>query len=131
MNVFDNLKVLKYQKTMGDASKLDGNFLFQFDCMMYDLFIDRGLNVHCGFELSGHISNSFHYRGLAFDFDLKKPELLKEDFILIDNYFSKRQIKIGLGLYTWWNNKGFHLDIGGRDHTVKWISNKKGLFLHS
>ena len=126
MNIFDECKKLKYQASMGDITKLDGVAILMFDKMLCDLFQDRKINIHCGYDPTGHVDKSFHYKGFAWDFHIE-PSDLKNDFIKMDMWLRKYQIKAELGVYPWWNNKGYHIAFGSPTQD-RWISTAKGVY---
>ena len=65
--------------------------------------------VHCGVE-GKHSPTGFHPIGMAVDLHFEASGLLVQPdamlFMLLKNW------KGGIGIYTNWNNPGFHLDIG-------------------
>ena len=70
---------------------------------------DTVICVHCGVE-GKHSPGGFHPAGMAVDMHFEKNGLLLQPeamlFMLIKNWQG------GIGIYTVWNNPGYHLDIG-------------------
>ena len=65
--------------------------------------------IHCGVE-GKHSPTGFHPKGMAVDLHFEASGLLVQPeamlFLLIKRWEG------GIGIYTHWNNPGFHLDIG-------------------
>lgn len=91
--------------------------------------------VHCGVE-GLHSPTGFHPRGMAVDCHFERDgEIVQPDemlFLLIKKWQG------GIGIYTHWNNPGFHLDVGpvrtwwkkddsGQIHTLTEYVKEKGL----
>ena len=65
--------------------------------------------IHCGVE-GQHSSTGFHPRGMAVDLHFEKGGLIVQPEAMLLLLIKKW--KGGIGIYTHWNNPGFHLDIG-------------------
>lgn len=67
------------------------------------------LCIHCGVE-GTHCYNSFHYKGLAVDMHFEKGgEVVQPASVFLHTIKNWRG---GIGIYTCWHQKGFHLDTG-------------------
>lgn len=82
---------------------------------------DWPIIIYCCYESSGHSENSYHYKGLATDFHFKTDVEFKRQYEILKWYLLSLELWnfVGLGVYTDWNNPGFHLD--SRGENVKWI----------
>ena len=85
-------------------------------------YLDCPIIVHEGFAIDGHVKNSYHYKGEAIDFHIKGMKFSKAWRILNRVvYFG------GLGAYPYWNNPGYHIDIG---KFRRWYRNKNGVYVY-
>ena len=107
----------------GDPNKIRVHLVYWLDAIRK--FVGLPLFLHCGYEQSGHASNSWHYKGCAVDFHVDGIKPL--DFMFAALMFPFN----GIGFYPYWNNPGFHLDMrnlsddGRRD---VWYRDKKGTY---
>jgi len=65
----------------------------------------------------GHAANSYHYQGLAADFQLTSPVQPFEQFVVLSSF---REIG-GLGWYPEWNTPGWHIDLRENSRQVRWV----------
>lgn len=89
--------------------------------------------IHCCYEATGHASKSFHGRddkSCATDFHFATMESLALQQDVLSKVLDDLGLadKVGLGVYPFWNNPGFHLD--GRGRRVRWIRNKDGEYIY-
>ena len=92
--------------------------------------------INCGYEDEGHAGKSYHNRygiGGACDFVINSDKTLDEEFLELKTYLDGLNTPYRLGVYPYWNNPGFHLDLaeGKADKedphkSMFWIRNKKG-----
>lgn len=120
MNIFDYVKHFSKNDAWGDWQKMYPILVFALDFIQEDLGKQYQIKLHCGWAKAGHASNSWHYKGHAEDFhiegcsfEIAVPKLLAS--------INKLGAPVGFGIYPWWKNKGFHLDIG-RPVPAYWIS---------
>lgn len=65
--------------------------------------------IHCGIE-GQHSATGFHPKGMAVDCHFEEDgEIMQPDAML---FLLIKKWEGGIGIYTHWNNPGFHLDIG-------------------
>lgn len=83
---------------------------------------DGDICVHCGIE-GEHSPTGYHPVGMAVDVHFEKDGVIIQPeamlFLLIKKWEG------GIGIYTNWNNPGFHLDIG--PIRTWWKKNENGL----
>lgn len=107
----------------GDLDLLKFELVQKLDWMREEL--GSPVFINCAADLTGHSTNSYHYKGMAADIHFSEDVLLGDVFILATRWFS------GIGLYPFWNNPGLHVDIRSLkvDEEAKyWISWRKGKY---
>ena len=115
----------------GDSNKVDGLLLRVAE----KIRIKAGLPmvVHCAYDLSGHASDSEHFRGGAIDFHItgmdKDYKKLYQAYQIIMQVLKEMHLEeyAGLGIYLDWSNLGFHLDLRG--YRARW-SRIKGNYVN-
>mgnify|MGYP003503935642 CR=1 FL=1 len=81
--------------------------------------------IHCGVE-GKHSATGYHPRGMAVDCHFEQNgELVQPDAML---FLLIKKWEGGIGIYTRWNNPGFHLDVGP---TRTWWKNDSDDQYHS
>jgi hypothetical protein len=89
------------------------------------------LKIHTLYDTGGHSKNSYHYKGLACDFSFtpNRQYYFTTQIKYLVDYLTKNNIydKIGLGIYYEWRNRGFHLDIRGKQ--LSWYQ-ELGLYFY-
>ena len=70
---------------------------------------DVDICIHCGVE-GKHSPTGFHPVGMAVDLHFEASGLLVQPEAILFLLIKKWQG--GIGIYTVWNNPGFHLDVG-------------------
>lgn len=111
--IWDRLKHFSPQENWGDAEKMNGSLLWLLDAVREHFGCP--VVIHCGYQESGHASNSQHYLGNAADFHLVTPMPLEEQYSALEEFLYSLQTNdhVGLGVYPQWNSPGFHLDVRG------------------
>lgn len=120
------------QENWGDFDKVSGLILLPLDAIRdycgWEFF------VHCAYNLTGHTTKSYHYKGLAVDghFDPLIPfdiQIVKVEEALYD---LQLEDFMGVGLYPTWKNlrtdeqvPGFHFDARGFKARWGWIGQLK------
>lgn len=132
MNNFKNIKHFSPKENWGDPEKINPFLLLVMDIIAEEF--QKPVIIHNGYSKKGHAKDSQHYKGNACDFHIKTDESFKEvydklTFILLDNALGKNRLSnlVGLGVYPYWNNKGFHLDVRGC--RARWMRDKKGNYV--
>jgi hypothetical protein len=87
------------------------------------------IDIHCSYDTKGHAISSRHYDGKAIDcsseVDYKKLALTFKE---VADYM---ELKIGLGLYPFWNNKGVHIDVRPEaERTSYWVRDHDEVYLY-
>ena len=75
--------------------------------------------VHCLYD-NARIPDNLHRRGLAADGHIEGMSLI-DQYICISRFPFK-----GIGLYSYWNNPGFHVDLRARKIGARWGCREKG-----
>lgn len=122
--IFDQLKYFKRSENFGDPDKMNPDFLLELDNFRSTLSCQ--IRILCGFAISGHAVDSYHYRGRAVDCRLIKdgaPLSISEHILIaIKAPFG------GVGIYTHSPNGPFlHLDnrLATYDRKI-WVCEKEG-----
>jgi len=118
-------KWIKYftpKEKWGNSNKVSCLLIFVLDLIRYAT--DKAINIHCAFDEKGHATNSRHYLGLAADFHFIGCSSLVPLKIML-GVLDSIGVPYGLGYYSDWNNKGYHLDIF-REKTLYWLHDKDG-----
>lgn len=102
----EDWKKLKYfskDEKWGDPLMMSSSLIYRMEELRH--FVGQSIIIHCGYELTGHATNSYHYQGLAVDFHIKGLSLLEQYCAAEACGFT------GIGAYPFWNNPGLHVDI--------------------
>jgi uncharacterized protein YcbK (DUF882 family) len=101
------------QENWGDPDKMNGALLLLLDKVREHF--DCPVVIHCGYEESGHASNSQHYLGNAVDFHFITSMSIAEQYYALEEFLAAFQVSehVGVGVYPQWNSPGFHLDVRG------------------
>lgn len=108
----------------GDPSKICGFLL------MAMLVIRRETGwpviIHNAYETAGHSEDSQHYKAKATDWHFVTNTPFKQQVKIVIEILDRYQLSdsVGLGLYPFWNNPGFHTDSRGR--RARWSYNEEG-----
>lgn len=113
---WDTIKHFTPQEKWGDPDAMDYTLIWALDKLREK--IGMPFIVHCGYETKGHAPKSFHKLGQAVDFHVKGIGLYT-----VWEEMDKMWWLGGLGIYPYWNNPGFHLDLGP---CRRWHKNTKG-----
>jgi len=113
------------QEDWGDLERV--NWLIPWACYqirtgLIDIGFNWPMHIHCAFELGGHSANSYHYKGLAVDFHFSKTySTLVNEYVALEAVLKEMKLDkfVGLGVYPYWNSKGFHLDLRGVG--IRWV----------
>lgn len=65
--------------------------------------------IHCGVE-GQHSATGFHPKGMAIDLHFEQDGEIIQPAAMIHHLL--KNWRGGIGIYTHWNNPGFHLDVG-------------------
>lgn len=79
--------------------------------------------IHVAYEPTGHSKNSKHYTGEAVDFHIKGISL-GEAWLELERWSSIG----GLGVYPFWTNPGFHVDIRPTRRKARWWRDLAGKY---
>ncbi len=112
------IKHFKPNENWGDPAKMDDLLLKHLD-LLRD-FAGFPFEVHCGYETSGHATNSYHYQGLAVDGHFEGLSLVEQFLFAIQFQFN------GIGIYPYWNKPGLHLDIRPGPRRAMWLRTREG-----
>jgi len=126
--IWDYCKHINRYERFGDADKMNGLLVILLDIIREES--KQPLVVHCGIEGSGHATKSYHYTGDAVDFHLVGCDLPCAAIKILET-LKRMNIKYyGLGAYPYWNNKGFHLDLGYRKDNEKlyWVGKEDNTY---
>lgn len=91
-------------------------------------------------DLMLHIPGSYHYQGLAVDFHIKlksDPKAHKKlseykricEALMFEIKSLRINKEIGLGIYPYWNNPGFHIDYRHPKGPGTWFQNEAGGYM--
>lgn len=129
MNIWDAIDPDEYggftpSENWGDHNKICGLLLMA-------LFIIRResgwpIIIHNAYKTQGHSKNSQHYKAKASDWHFKTDVPFKEQVETVLDILDKYQLSdsMGVGIYPFWNNPGFHTD--SRGSKARWSYNKHG-----
>lgn len=101
----------------GDSRKMSGVLLLVLRALRQA--VGKPFVIHCGYELTGHTSDSKHHTGEAVDFHVADMPYVNA-VLAIQAATVALQVDgfIGLGIYPEWEHPGFHLDI--RPNRARW-----------
>ena len=122
--VWGNLEHFYQTEAWGDWMEMDVRLLFCLDRLRARL--GRRINIHCGYEQSGHSPRSFHKYGMAVDFDVEGTKL--SELFDLYRFFQSNWYFGGIGVYPFWNNPGIHLDVGPVGRT--WLRDKDNNYIY-
>lgn len=111
----------------GDFNKMNGLLLRLLDEWRDE--VGKPCTIHCGYELTGHASQSYHAIGSAVDCHFSGVSLWTA-YQALQKVLSRYNLqnRVGIGVYTWWANPGFHFDTRGFELT--WLSEKSGVYVY-
>ena len=120
-------KNYKGQFAWGDLQQVNGLLLRLLDEWRDTL--GKACTIHAAYETVGHGTYSEHNRGDAIDCHFSNCTLW-DAYQALQKVLAKYnlQTRVGIGIYTWWANPGFHLDLRGFELT--WVSDKSGVYLY-
>jgi len=139
---FKNLKTININtKGLNNKTLFDDNSIEKISFELLKIIDDinvyfksqYGLEIliHSLYDTGGHSKNSYHYKGLACDFSFtpNRQYYFTTQIKYLVDYLTKNNIydKIGLGIYYEWRNRGFHLDIRGKQ--LSWYQ-ELGLYFY-
>lgn len=111
----------------GDFNKMNGLLLRLLDEWRAE--VGKPCIIHCGYELSGHASQSYHAIGDAVDCHFSGCSLWAAYSALqkvLGRY--NLQNRVGIGVYFNWVNPGFHFDLRGFELT--WYCEKANSYVY-
>ena len=109
----------------GDYSQMNPALLVLLQRLRTDM--KAPFNIHCGYEVTGHSSESQHYLGNAVDFTIGLDDFVKTYSILNALLIGYGvAYKVGFGVYPFWNTPGFHLDVRGSK--ARWSRDREGRY---
>lgn len=132
MNVFSHIEGFSVNEKWGLPHKMNGLLIMLLE-KVRKLYLESydpeaRLSIHCGYERTGHASNSQHDQPMK---NSKGHEMDRignaSDFHIVSKLSYSKQIEamililtdlqvegiVGLGIYPDWNSPGFHLDVRG------------------
>ena len=115
---WNQIKHFSPNEKWGDPEKMDFFLLGLLNRLREQ--IGKPFIIHCGYELTGHATKSFHKTGQAVDFHIKGIDLYTAW-----GYINEMWWMGGAGIYPEWNNPGCHLDIGSHR---RWSRNADGAY---
>jgi len=118
---WSRVKHFKPTENWGDVSKINPVLIYKLDKMRS--YANRPFIIHVAYDIEGHAKSSYHGMGMAIDGHFQGMSLLEQYLI------AERFIWGGLGLYSWWNNRGLHLDIREQSYGARWASEKEGEYI--
>lgn len=102
---------------------MDGILIYTLQQMRR--FVGRKIIIHCGYEKR---SSGYHPKKCACDLHIDGMHVV--DQFLVANRFSNFG---GIGVYSWWNSPGLHIDTRPANHKLnydaRWGSLKKGEYV--
>ena len=125
--IWDYLQHFSRDEAWGDPERMSHDFLRLLD--LYRGRVGEAVHVTCGFDTSGHVSDSMHYKGRAVDgrfVDSSGAALSFVDQLSL----AMRSPFTGIGIYTWSPNGTFlHLDNRDLEGERKvWACEVKGVY---
>ncbi len=129
--------IFKPSENWGDPKKMDYVLIWMLHRLRRT--IGKPFIIHCGYETEGHAPNSYHKKGEAVDFYVRGREEIDvpedgitsiESWCCVNYTFLSEIVNmfdIGVGIYPYWNNPGFHFDLGDRRI---WWQDEKGKYRH-
>ncbi len=122
--IWHKLQYFEKNENWGDPDKMSGLLLLLLDNIRR--YYVRPFLIHCGYDESGHSTNSQHYLGNAVDFHIESGESFSTQIDKVVRILDWFQVsdRVGFGIYLDWNNPGFHLDVRGTKARWGRIGNK-------
>ena len=109
---------------MDAYEKMEDDFLLSL--YRFRVAVNSPIIIHVGYELTGHATNSFHYKGRAVDFHFVRWIDFRRVILAATN-----SGLYGVGYYTWWHPvPGFHLDNRSPSVFNIWKSPERGKYLY-
>jgi len=111
----------------GDFNKMNGLLLVLLDEWRAE--VGHACTIHCGYELSGHASQSYHAIGDAVDCHFSGVSLWTA-YSALQRVLARYNLqnKVGIGVYFWWAKPGFHFDLRG--FPLTWYSERSGNYVY-
>jgi len=121
-------KNYKGQPAWGDLQQVNGLLLRILD--EWRDAVGKSCIIHAAYETSGHGTYSEHCRGDAIDCHFDRSVSLWKCYECLQKVLAKYNLqnRVGIGVYTCWNNPGFHLDLRGFELT--WLCEKSGTYIY-
>ena len=121
-------KNYKGQPAWGDIMQVNGLLLRLMDEWREE--VGAGCTIHAAYETTGHGSASEHGRGDAIDCHFNKSISLYKAYMALQKVLTKYNLqdRVGIGVYFWWANPGFHFDLRGFGLT--WYSETSGNYVY-
>lgn len=118
--LWNYIKNFSPKEAWGSAPAMNGTLILLMEAIRNLWGADEGFVIHCGYESSGHATDSYHKKGDAVDFHIKSALTLPEQSLRLSKILLGLQVqsRVGLGIYPDWNNPGFHLDV--RETYARW-----------
>jgi len=132
MTIWNLIKHFSPDANWGDSSKIAGTLLLAMDSIRE--YSNIPIIINCGYATSGHVKNSFHYKGLACDWHFQGsnkisiPQFMDEHVRIVLEALDQLQLNefVGLGIYPFWNSPGFHFDV--RSYKARWWRDHTGTY---
>lgn len=120
-------KNYKGQFAWGDLQQVNGLLLRLMDEWRNEL--GKSCTIHAAYETSGHGTYSEHNRGDAIDCHFTGCTLWAA-YSALQKVLARYNLqdRVGIGIYFWWANPGFHFDLRGFGLT--WYSEKSGNYVY-
>lgn len=120
-------KNYKGQPAWGSIQQVNGLLLRLLDEWRNE--VGKPCKIHAAYETSGHGTYSEHCRGDAIDCHFEGCSLWAA-YSALQKVLAKYNLqdRVGIGVYTCWNNKGFHFDVRGFGLT--WLCEKSGTYIY-
>lgn len=138
MAVRDIFKFLKYftpnekdyagrPNAWGDVNQVNGLLLRIMDEWRAE--VGKPCSIHAAYAKEGHASASEHYRGDAIDCHFSGCSLWVA-YQALQKVLARYNLqnRVGIGIYFWWANAGFHLDLRGFELT--WYSMSGNAYIY-
>lgn len=109
------------KENWGDPFQMKRELLYELKA--FREYVGKSIHINCGYETSGHSSESQHKLGNAIDGYVKEMSLF-------DQLMSALRFKFkGIGVYPFWNTPGLHLDMRvNATHRALWWRDKNGKY---
>lgn len=120
---FKNIKHFTKNENWGDSDKIGQEVVELLDYLRDGM--ECPIIIHCGYATDGHASKSKHYEGIAVDFHFDTDISFKDQYLILEHLLKDKPC--GLGVYPYWNNKGFHIDTRGVK--ARWMRDEKGNYV--